>query len=248
MIATDFIFLSALGLVFLAYFVKGFSGFGPALILVPTLSLLYDPQTAISVAALFDCIAGPLLLYSVRNKIDWRFVIIVFAGLSVGAFAGVRLLTWLSTGGLKQLIGMAILLFVVLLFFQNSESNNAASASRWITIAKYPLSVLAGLSGGLLGITGPPLVIFMKFTYDKEYFRNQLIAIFTLGAFWRLFLYRTYHIHTAIPLTGLIVLILILLAALWLGNYFQSRADEKKFNRTIALILLLPAFNLLLSN
>jgi len=243
----DFVFIFALVLVFLAFFVKGFSGFGPALILVPVFSMLYDPQTAISVAALFDCIAGPLLLWSVRKKIDWKFVIVVFIVLSIGAFIGVRLLAYLSTAGLKQLIGAAILIFVGLLFFQNNTSRKTFQENKWAGWAKYPFSFIAGLSGGLLGITGPPLVIFMKFTYDKEYFRNQLIAIFTLGAFWRFFLYQTHRIQINISMIGLLLMVVVLLAALWLGNYFQSRADETKFNRIIALILLLPALNLLLN-
>ncbi|HID39581.1 MAG TPA: sulfite exporter TauE/SafE family protein [Calditrichaeota bacterium] len=244
----NFVFIFALILVFLAYFVKGFSGFGPALILVPTLSMLYDPQTAISVAALFDCIAGPLLLWSVRKKIDWKFISVVFIVLSFGAFIGVRLMTYLSIDVLKKLIGAAILVFAVLLFSQNHSTQKTTDEKRWARWAKYPFSFVAGLSGGLLGITGPPLVIFMKFTYDKAYFRNQLIAIFTFGAFWRFFLYQTHDIQINISLIGLLIMIAVLLAALWLGNYFQSRADETKFNRIIALILLLPALNLLISN
>jgi len=64
----DYVLYSSLLFVFLAYFLKGFSGFGPALILIPMLSVTIDPETAITAAAFFDAIAGIILFIHVRKK------------------------------------------------------------------------------------------------------------------------------------------------------------------------------------
>ena len=61
-----------------AYFIKGFSGFGPALIIVPFFTILYDAPSALVLAVIFDMFAGAFLMYSVRKEIDWRFVLVIF--------------------------------------------------------------------------------------------------------------------------------------------------------------------------
>ena len=60
-------------IILLAYFIKGFSGFGPALVIVPLFTLLYDAPSALLLAAVFDVFAGGILLRSVWKEIDWKF-------------------------------------------------------------------------------------------------------------------------------------------------------------------------------
>jgi uncharacterized membrane protein YfcA len=65
--------LLAMLVILAAYTVKGFSGFGPALVIVPFFTILYDPASALLVAAFFDCLAGAVLLVTVRRDINWLF-------------------------------------------------------------------------------------------------------------------------------------------------------------------------------
>ena len=78
--------------VFTAYFIKGFSGFGPALVLIPSLTLLFNAETAISASTYFDIIGGIILFISVRKSIDWKFVIPITLLLFIGAYFGANLL------------------------------------------------------------------------------------------------------------------------------------------------------------
>ena len=54
-----------------AYFVKGLSGFGPALIMMPFLTIIYDPATAIITTTVLDFLAGSVLTYQIRHEINW---------------------------------------------------------------------------------------------------------------------------------------------------------------------------------
>ena len=74
--------------IIIAYFVKGFSGFGPSLVIVPFITLLYDPPSALVLAAFFDFFAGCILVYSVRKDIRWPFVLSVFIALGAGTVFG----------------------------------------------------------------------------------------------------------------------------------------------------------------
>jgi uncharacterized membrane protein YfcA len=239
------IFLAIL-VVLLAYFVKGFSGFGPALVLVPSLTLLFDPETAISASTFFDIIAGPVLLYSVRKQIDWKFVVPVNLLIFTGAYFGAHMLKIVSAGLLTKIIGFGLLGFIVLLLFQSSNESQKSNPSKLVHWISLPIALIAGFSGGMIGITGPLLVIYMKLNFDKSYFRNQLIAIFTFGAIWRFFLYRWNGTAFNMDLWLIIVLSVMLFAGLWIGQHVHARVNEKTFNRVIALVLIVPVINLLL--
>ncbi len=235
---------AALIFVFIAYFVKGFSGFGPSLILVPALTILYDPQSAVSTAALFDFAAGILLLLPVFKQIRWKFVALVSLAVFPGAFLGALLLKHAPAQAIERIMAIVLIVFILILVIQNPESLRLPK--RWARYFLLPVSFLAGFTGGLIGITGPLLVILMKLRYDKTFFRNQLIAIFLLGAGWRFLLYQSHAIHIKIPVVLIVVMFVILLFGLWVGQHYHRRVNEKRFNRIVALILIIPALNLLL--
>jgi len=233
--------------VIVAFFVKGFSGFGPALILIPVWTILYDPETAIFASTYFDALAGLVLLFFVRKEIDWKFVIPVTLLIFIGAYFGAKLLKIVPADILVKIIGIGMLIFIPIIIIQN-RNNDRPKISNWKTrLLSLPIALLAGFSGGMIGITGPLLVIFMKLNFDKDYFRNQLIAIFMFGAVWRFYLYRVNEIAFNLPWTLILFLTPVMLVALYLGHHFQKRFDEQNFNRVIALILLIPTLNLLLS-
>ncbi len=45
-----------------AYTIKGFTGFGPALVVVPLLSSLLDAKTALATSTIIDVVVGAVLL------------------------------------------------------------------------------------------------------------------------------------------------------------------------------------------
>jgi uncharacterized membrane protein YfcA len=230
--------------VFAAYFLKGFSGFGPALVMIPLFTLIYEPGTAINVTTLFDFMAGLYLIFSVRKEMNWRFVFSVFAALGTGAFFGARLLGTLPVDLLKKLIGGTILVFSIIILVQrNGQLLRNTSFTRKL---KYPVSLLGGFLGGLLSISGPPIVIYMKMMYKKDFFRTQLIGIFLFGAGWRLFLYQMNGIPVNLPWLHFAVFVVVMYFAAWVGSKVHVQVNETVFNRIVAGLLIVPALNLLL--
>lgn len=231
--------------IFVAYFVKGFSGFGPSLIIVPFFTLLYDPQSALIIAAVFDFFAGCILVYQIRKKIRWSFVFSVFAALAAGAFFGALLLNTLPVEGLKKIIGVILLLFSVIILVQRNGFIQATKKKfEWL---KYPAGFLSGFLGGLVSMSGPPLIIYMKFMYEKTFFRTQLIAIFVFGTAWRSLLFFYHEIPFNIPPINLIFYFCLLLLGLWLGGKLHIKVNEIVFNKIVAIILLIPAMSLLIN-
>jgi uncharacterized membrane protein YfcA len=230
--------------ILVAYFVKGFSGFGPALIIVPFFVLLYDPPSALVLAALFDFFSGCILVYSVRKDIRWTFVLSIFAVLGIGVVFGSLLLGRIPVDGLKKVIGAILILFAMIILFQKNGSGWKNKDN--YRLLKYPAALMSGFLGGLVSMSGPPLIIYMKMMYEKSFFRTQLIAIFLLGSGWRYLMFMYHEVPMNIPIQSLVIYFFCLLAGLWLGTRLHVKVNEVVFNKIVATILLVPAFGLLL--
>ncbi len=234
--------------VFAAYFLKGFTGFGPALVMIPFLSLIFDPGTAIITASFFDFLAGGILFISVRKQIQWKFILPIFTALAMGAIFGSYLLGSVPDFWLKKVIGLAILIFAVIILFQKNGDIEKPEKSKHQQLAKYPIGFFGGFLGGFIGISGPPIIIYMKLFYDKIFFRTQLIGIFFLGSGWRFILYQANNVPLNISMTSIGIFFLVMLAAAWTGAKMHIKVNEIIFNRVVALLLIVPAMNLVFSN
>lgn len=233
--------------VFAAYFLKGFSGFGPALLMIPFFTLLYDPGTAITTSTIFDFLAGFILFISVRKQIQWKFVLSIFASLAFGAIFGSFLLGKVPVFWIKKIIGITILIFALVIFFQKN-GNGRIIINRKIEILKYPVAVFGGFIGGFVGISGPPIIIYLKMLYAKSFFRTQLIGTFVFGAAWRFILYQLNDIPLNLDYHILGIFLTVMLLATWAGTKLHFKVNEIIFNRIIAVLLIIPVLNLILSN
>jgi len=230
--------------VFAAYFLKAFTGFGPAMIMIPFLAILFDPGTAIITTTIFDFWAGLILLISVRKKIQWQFVFSIFIPLALGAIFGSFLLGSVSDYWIKKIIGITIFVFAIIILFQK-EGISITTRSDKICRLRYPVGAIGGFLGGFIGISGPPIIIFLKMLYDKSFFRTQLIGIFFFGAGWRFILYQIQDIEFNLDYYFLGIFFLIMFVAAWAGTKLHFKVNETMFNRIVAVLLIVPAINLI---
>ncbi len=236
--------LFALGTIGFAYLIKGFTGFGPALISIPILSIFYPPAQVIYLATFLDIIAGAYLLKEVYRLIDWKFVLTVLLFFLPGAYYGAHLLFHLELTLLKKLLGLAILFFVGLIWLNTLPSFKMKHPKRSLKIT-ISLSFLAGIGGGLFGISGPLLVIYFKLLFKKALFRAQLIAIFFFGALWRLLLYHQIGLQVQWTTLQLLLFVGFMVFGLFTGKKLQLRVNHQTFDRLVGLVLLLPGLRLL---
>ncbi len=239
----DWILLLSLIFILAAYFVKGFSGFGPALIIVPSFTLLFNPVTAISLSSLFDTIAGVLLLMTVFKSVKWKFVFPTTFFLVGGAYIGVSLLSLIPVNLLKVLIALVVCAFIYILI---SERNlNFPFVKNRGNSFLFVLAAITGMLAGMTGTGGPVLVIYLKLKNKKDEFRSQVIAIFTIGAIWRLFLYKYNNLLPVIEFNTLIMILFVVIG-LSIGHIFQRNVNEQVFNKYVATILIIPVMTLLI--
>ena len=237
----DWILLLALIFILAAFFVKGFSGFGPALIIVPSFTLLYNPIAAISLSSLFDAIAGILLLLTVFKTVNWKFVFPTSFFLVLGAYVGVSLLGLISVGLLKILIALIVCVFIYILI--SGSGLNFSFVKNRGRIFLFGLAAITGIFAGLSGTGGPILVIYIKLKHKKDEFRSQIIAIFAIGAVWRLFLYEYNGLLPQFEFNTFIMIVFVIVG-LSIGHAFQRNVNEQRFNKYVAIILIIPVMTL----
>ena len=228
---------------FLAYFIKGLAGFGPALIIVPFFTLLAGMELALPASALFDVLAGTLLLFQVYREIEWRFCLPLMLAMGMGSFAGAQLIFHLPLELVRLGMGIFILFFALFLWFTAGRSNTpviTAAESGFNKRHFYGMAAgfTGGVFGGLIGISGPPLIMYMKQVYRKNFFRTQLIVVFMVENLVRLWVYQQNRLFSIEDGVALLFCLPPLLGGLWLGSRLHLQISETYFNRFIAVILM----------
>ncbi len=164
-----------IGLAFIAGLVRGFAGFGGALIYVPVASAIVEPQIASAMLWLMDTIPTLPIAIPALKKVEWKTVWPVFIGNAATVGVGVW---WLTHGDpivLRWAITAFILLSVAFLW----------SGWRYHGSRPFPLSLavggFSGFFGGAAQVSGPPVLIYwLAGTEPAALIRANVITLFTL--------------------------------------------------------------------
>jgi len=222
-----------LGAALLAYTIKGFSGFGPALIVVPTVSALYSPETALGTSTVIDVAVGIVLLLTWRPTRDEMSLLAKLGlSISVGTVMGALLAGVLPREALLLLIGISVLLLAVKLALSGTT---AVPTGRW-EIPPWLGGILAGISGGLVGISGPFMVSGTA-RYEKSSMRRLLVVVFLLEGLVKLIVYSANGILTRQSFDLSFRALPAIVAGLVVGAWLHNRVSQQLFLRILAGIL-----------
>jgi uncharacterized protein len=216
--------------------VRGFTGFGSAMVFVPLAVLVVSPAAAVGLVWALDApYALPLAAGSLRRA-EWREVVPLLIGATALLPAGAWLLTHLDPRLTRWIVAVVVLAAVAAL----------ASGWRYRTRPSRALSLgvggISGLSGGVAGLSGLPLAIFWLGSQrnDAAQTRHNLMAYFGLSTIVMGFVFAWQGVLT-LPVVGqALLLILPYGAGIWIGAHGFRRASEPLF-RAIAYIVIAAA-------
>ncbi|MCB9958963.1 MAG: sulfite exporter TauE/SafE family protein [Rhodospirillaceae bacterium] len=213
----------------LAGLVRGFSGFGAAMILVPSLSVLFAPVVAVPVMSLTDSVCTlPIVIDSFR-RCDWRQVLPLALSSAVTFPVGVQVLVHLDAAVLTVAIGLLVLAVTALMA---AGWRYRGHIGLWATLAT---GATAGFLGGAIGIAGPPVILFwLAGQADAVRVRANLFAYFGCSSVISLTTLTVAGLFTGEVLWLTLILAPVFALALMLGGRLFRRADERVF-RLVAL-------------
>ena len=139
----------------LAGVVRGFSGFGASLIFVPLSSGIITPAEAVVLIALVDAAALVVLVPSAAREAEHRRVLLLVVGASLTVPLGAWLLSTLDVTFLRWVLCTLVMVSVVVLA---SGWRYRREPSAYVAAG---IGGLSGFMGGLAGLFGPPIAVFM---------------------------------------------------------------------------------------
>ncbi|USD67726.1 sulfite exporter TauE/SafE family protein [Vibrio sp. SCSIO 43136] len=139
----------------LAGFTQGLTGFGSALVSVPLLSMIVGAQTAVPIAGIFGWLVTLPIVWKMKEHIQHRTGLILFAGAVPASFVGAKLLANMPSHYI--LITMGVVLIV-------SSLHSLRSTKPLFQKTSIPVTVGAGFTSGVLGASvgesGPPVIAY----------------------------------------------------------------------------------------
>ncbi len=146
---------AALVVTAIAGIMRGYSGFGTAILLAPLYSVLWGPRIGVPVMLLMELFVSAQLLPKAFGQADRRVILPIGGAAVLMTPVGAFVLLTADQDILRRCIGLLVLVFGLLL------------ASGWRYHGQRPLSLnvavgtLAGLLKGATGISGPPVILYL---------------------------------------------------------------------------------------
>lgn len=134
--------------------VRGFAGFGAAMLMTPVFSALYGPAIGIALCLLLEIAVALPLVPGVLRLVDWRRIGLLLVAAALAVPLGTHTLTGVEPEPMRWAISAIILGAVILLAsgWRFPGRPNAAT-----TIAAGATS---GFLNGLSGMAGPPIAFY----------------------------------------------------------------------------------------
>lgn len=221
------------GTVFLAGFLRGFTGFGFALAAVPVITLFLEPAAIVPAIPIVAMVAGAEQLRRAWGQANWHAIRRLLIGAVIGAPVGVLALTLLPANVMRMAIGLVLLLAVLLLW------RGYRFKQRPPTGTQLGIGLFSGLLNGATAMGGPPVILFFLASPEGVAVgRASLLVYFCFLSAWSIV---TQAVGGLIDLK-VIVLALLMIPVMALGNVIGDRmfdrASATAYQR-VALIFLL---------
>ncbi|WP_300539390.1 sulfite exporter TauE/SafE family protein [Sphingosinicella sp.] len=226
-------FVIAVLMTFSAAFVRGVTGFGMAIILVPLLGLVIAPEQAVVGAILLQLLIGPVGLRRVIAESEKESVLPISLTAVATTPLGLLALTMIPADQARLLIAVIAIGAFVLVTLPAS-----ASARPPGRIATLLTGSAAGLLAGFAGMPGPPVVpYYMRRNLPPRSARASMILVFFATAIMGSLVAALRGLATPSLLALSAALFLPMLAGNWLGGQLFGRVPVRLWRAGVGLVL-----------
>lgn len=227
--------VAALVIATVAGLVRGFSGFGSALIYIPLIGAVFDPKISAASLLLIDCVSG--IPFAARASPHCRWFEIV--PLTIAATAGVPIgaLALLHTNAIPMRWMVSSVVFLMLAAIV-SGWRYRGRPEWWIT---WSTGLLSGFCGGAFQMDGPPVVIFwLGGEHTAKIVRANLMMFIAVNGLVMIFVYWLSGLLTKNALMTSAVLGIPFIVAMTIGSRMFGGTSEPAY-RWIAYVIIAAA-------
>lgn len=230
----DWIFVFAAAVTSVCAVVRGYSGFGMGLMIIPLLSLVLAPQDAVIIVLIFGVAVALRQLPGLWTHIDWRGLKLLLPTAIVTTPIGTWLLGLASPTALRLGLSIAVLL-VAGLFLMGFRLPGMPRKSTIVATG-----ALAGVMNGVAGLSGPPLVFLYLTRADSlSVGRSTLIAFFFVTDAAALAFAAAGGLVQRDTAVTALLLIPFLLAGVFVGERAFRGTSPERFRQVVLWLLVL---------
>lgn len=212
--------------------VRGYTGFGFALILITSVSVLAAPADIVPISVVLDIFASVRMLPHVYRHVDRRGTALMLLGAMPAIPIGVLALATVDENLMRLGIGVAVLAATIAIAAGLGLRRPPGTALKLAT------GVTMGLMSGSAGIPGPPVILlYLSSPLPAATLRATAVAIFLATDLVALAVMTSYGLVTAELLLRCLILVPLVEASVYLGRRLYGVAAEASVKRA-ALVLL----------
>ncbi len=221
-------------IIFIASVVRGFTGFGLALVAVPLLQFIMPVTDTAVFIAIINLTFSLLYYRRSRTVIKGQPLGRMALWTGIGVASGTVVLKFVNPAYIQLVWGLLIIFIVIAL--AGGVSFSIRSDASAMTMS----GLFGGLLAGATGITGPPVAVILSAQKTPKEKFNAIISVFILFAVSYALVF--YLISGLIAWeTALLALCSVpaLLAGLRTGDVLVARISQKTFTSVIYIVLLI---------
>jgi len=227
-----------IAIIFVAYVIKGLSGFGSGLVAIPLLAFFLPLPLIVPVLAMVSYTGTVYQSVSYRRDVVWRdlWPLLPFS------LVGITIALWLLVNADVTVLTLALGIFIFCYAVYSLLPHNIKAGSRWWAVAA---GSSAGLVGALFGTGGPFYVLYLKMRQvTKQQFRATITMIFLVDGAIRLFGYFYSDLFTTKMVILALVLLPVLILAMVIGQHIHIKINDRRFNQVVSTLLLMSGLSL----
>lgn len=233
----DWTFAFAVAVTSVCAVVRGYSGFGMGLMIIPLLSLVLAPADAVIIVLIFGVTVALRQLPGLWTHIDWRGLKLLMPTAILATPIGTWLLGLASPSTLRLLLSATVIAVAVLFLLGFRLTGTPGRGTIVATGA------LAGVMNGVAGLSGPPLVFLYLTRADSlSVGRATLIAFFFVTDAAALVFAWIGGIIQRETATTAALLVPFLLAGVFVGERAFRGTSPERFRQVVLWLLILTGF------
>ena len=229
---TPLAFAVAAALTFGSAFIRGLTGFGMAIILVPLLGLIIAPGEAVVLGILLQLLIGPVGLPTILADADRRSALTISIAALLTTPLGMLALGAITPDMARLLIALVAIGAFVLVLLPVKPGHRPGGLETWGT------GLASGLLTGFAAMPGPPVVpYYLRQEIEPRIARASMMLVFFMTAIaGTLAAWATGHLSLRL---GLLACALFgpMVAGNWLGGLAFGRVQPPVWRTIVGLVL-----------
>jgi hypothetical protein len=235
-VLADHRFFVALAIAITSGLVRGFSGFGSALIYMPLIAAVYDPRIAAVTLLLVDFVCSTPFAIPEVKRCTWKEVVPISIAMTATVPLGTYLLVVLDPIVLRWAIALLVLTLVTVLI----------SGWRYRGPSTIPITtgvgMMAGVGAGAAQIAGPPVILYWLSRGNSAVtLRANLMVFFLFCGVVLIAVYAAQGLFTARPIALSILFGPTYIAGVAIGSRGFRNASDRLYRNVAYAICLLAA-------